>query len=919
MKGDFTRLTFDSRKHFSSVRMQQGRVQLDADWNEQMDIDAHRDETEAVDVIGRCGFPKHDPGFATTHQLGVLTLTNELLIGPGRGYVDGILCELEPGPLVAIAQITGNTLKVAPGALEGVKLVQGDWLAIFDNTGEPKAVNRVQSVSGTDVVCQGPIGALSGTLSFRRLTTFTTQPYLPKATIPTKGVYFAYLDVWRRHVTAVEDPTIQEVALGGPDTATRLQTVWQVRLVKVGDAVGSLTCDSEPNEWKAAIAPPTGKLRARTRPADDPKTPCIVPASAGFTLLENQLYRVEVHRSGKLPTPAGEDAPTFKWSRDNGSLATEWLSQTGDKLTVRSTGRDAVLRFEKGGWLELTDDVRDLRNELGELRQAKDVDGDVIEVATPVDINQFSPVRKVRRWDSAGAVTIEQPAANDGYLSLEGGIEVRFENGSYRTGDYWLIPARAFIGQFSGAIEWPQDGGKPLALAPHGIPHHFCKLALVLVQDTSLEALSDCRDLFSPLTENIDLVYVGGDGQEAGPNQDLPQPIEVRVADGLLPPRSKARVRFKIVQGAGKLAKSVGTVVSTISNQELILETDGNGLAACTWKLGTDTTSFQRVEAVLLENGQDIPGQVVHFNASFRDRGVEPGIHIISVQSLLEDKPIINDTKLHLSYFAAGIRIGCDQELKDCFSVLPETDNPIPPKPNVTVALYLPYPLLPEELQFWGSNSFGDFVIGFKPILLDGTVTAEPRPSQTRPDQIVWRPSIATRNWLEFSLFQKLVRTFLGPDPAKQSLIDFLLVRVSVAGNFIWGETSARQRVYLDGDAFGLEDRGRILLDLPSGDGRRGGDFEMWFWLYDFDVLARVEGVTVFGKVEVPNTSVKIFVGLMDNQGIETRQEITTNQEFSFSGLDPRRAPYRLRAPSLFPWPPPPPFVRLKFRDLRVV
>ena len=38
MKGDFTRLTFQPEKHYSSVRLQQGRVQLDADWNEQADI-----------------------------------------------------------------------------------------------------------------------------------------------------------------------------------------------------------------------------------------------------------------------------------------------------------------------------------------------------------------------------------------------------------------------------------------------------------------------------------------------------------------------------------------------------------------------------------------------------------------------------------------------------------------------------------------------------------------------------------------------------------------------------------------------------------------------------------------------------------------------------------------------------------------
>ena len=53
MKGDFSRDTFDPLKHFSRVLTQQGRVSLDADWNEQADITAHRTETEARDVITR--------------------------------------------------------------------------------------------------------------------------------------------------------------------------------------------------------------------------------------------------------------------------------------------------------------------------------------------------------------------------------------------------------------------------------------------------------------------------------------------------------------------------------------------------------------------------------------------------------------------------------------------------------------------------------------------------------------------------------------------------------------------------------------------------------------------------------------------------------------------------------------------------
>ena len=57
MKGDFSRLTFDPRQHYRAVRMQQGRLQVDADWNEHVDLVMHRLETEVADFIGGSGVP----------------------------------------------------------------------------------------------------------------------------------------------------------------------------------------------------------------------------------------------------------------------------------------------------------------------------------------------------------------------------------------------------------------------------------------------------------------------------------------------------------------------------------------------------------------------------------------------------------------------------------------------------------------------------------------------------------------------------------------------------------------------------------------------------------------------------------------------------------------------------------------------
>ena len=63
MKGDFTRDTFDSRKHFSRVLMQQGRVQIDADWNEQAAILLRYMRSLAADLIGPYGGPAGNSGF----------------------------------------------------------------------------------------------------------------------------------------------------------------------------------------------------------------------------------------------------------------------------------------------------------------------------------------------------------------------------------------------------------------------------------------------------------------------------------------------------------------------------------------------------------------------------------------------------------------------------------------------------------------------------------------------------------------------------------------------------------------------------------------------------------------------------------------------------------------------------------------
>ncbi len=257
MKGDFTRNTFDPKQRYSGVRLQQGRVGLDADFNEQAELDAFLRETALADVIGLCGVPVRDASSESGGGFRIeVAEAGDLSIAPGHLYVDGLR----------------------------VEMTEED-------------------------------------------ATYQNQSDLPGAELPLdeedggEGRYLVYLDAWQHHRTALEDPSIREVALGGPDTATRLGTVGQVKVLRVGDRDDDLTCVSASEAWDDLVDPDLGTLEARTRPGTTPEDPCVVPSDAGYTRLENQLYRVEVHGPGGL----GE--ATFKWSRDNGSVVTSWDGQ----------------------------------------------------------------------------------------------------------------------------------------------------------------------------------------------------------------------------------------------------------------------------------------------------------------------------------------------------------------------------------------------------------------------------------------------------------------------------------------------------------------------------------------------------------------------------------------------------------------
>ncbi len=557
MKGDFTRVTFRPERHYRGVRWQQGRVQNEADDNEQADIMAHRIETETVDAIGASGVPINGGGYA----IGVNDDQTALTISPGRLYVGGLLCELEQ---------PGATLDLQPD----LPLTEGHEVELGE----------------------------------------------------APGRYLVYAHAWVRHVTAIEDPYIREKALGGPDTCTRTQTVCQVKL-------RPLTAEGPP-PWVDCETfglhdlpelTGTGRLRAGVAEAGVEDTPCLVPPQVGYRRLENQLYRVEIHRGGV----AGE--ATFKWSRDNGTVVFPVAGRDGARIMLQDLGPDDTRSVDHRHIVELVDDALVLQGRTTPLLEVDSVDlaqSSITVVGAPPSGVGTDPALHplVRRWDHqdppAGSLVEGAILVVEGEpIALEGGIEIEFEpasegspSRSYRPGEHWLIPARTVTGD----VEWPRGDEGPRFLPPRGREPRVAALAVVERAATDedepaqWEVLHDCRKTFVAQAEHVELDGIGGDGQillhEGIAGLLLPQPLEVRVRRGGRP-WPGARVRFRVVEGEGSLAagSGFGAVADVVPG--LTLETNAHGVAACRWTLGAVSPS-QRVEAYLLRRQADGAGFV---------------------------------------------------------------------------------------------------------------------------------------------------------------------------------------------------------------------------------------------------------------------------------------------------------------------
>lgn len=453
MKGDFSRIRFNPRKHYTSVLQQQGRVALDADGNEQCSIIEYIRETETTDIVGPVGGPIGDEGFAITIS------GNTIQIGAGRYYVDGILCENEG--LLDYAQ---QPFLLDPSPTDA------ELLADL-NSGSITSIQVYLEVS-------------------KRLVTSRDDICLREPALGQADTTVRVQTVWR--VLARAGSAVKPV--------NRFTSAAGARLAADAAAAAVLLPKPTTNccDMTWPLPPtPIGTMGAQTGGGSGDCSCQPVPA-AGYLGIENQLYRVEIQESGD------ETSATFKCSRENGSVVVGITGVSGKAVYVDSLGPDANLGFASGQWVEISDDTDQFGQTPGPgtLYQIDKVIPERLTLQMTETVAQVDTSRnpRARRWDQFGASAVSAgvPLAANTWLPLENGIQIRFTPGNYLTGDYWLIPARAA----SGEIDWPPCGDGPLQRPP--IRPRVLRAPLACITwDTAAKQITvkDCRTVFYPLTE----------------------------------------------------------------------------------------------------------------------------------------------------------------------------------------------------------------------------------------------------------------------------------------------------------------------------------------------------------------------------------------------------------------------------------
>ena len=588
---DISRYLFQPQKRYSGVRMQQGRVILDSDWNESELIDAEELRRTRLEIL--CSKGTSNAGFLVGN---VIFVTKSLPTEPGANVIPGReTCDfsLEPGSFY----LGGLRFEVVPG-IEERFLGQTDWLQMdsrLDALPERPTVAELTNADGS----------------------FSERHDL------------VYLRGWEQCVTAVEDSELRERALGGPDTSVRIR---RMRRAEVLAGVPACCAEAFAALKTELVTPPQGDgithtfddtdcglnsaARLTVTPGDEGITddPCKPQVTAGFLGAENQAIRVQLTAANR-----------FIWGYDNASpfYRVQVLSHEGQLIKIKflSLPPDQASQALKGQAVEILpwsailpnqEKISELQGHLATVSTSYDPEDGTLTLATPVPqqwldwmdghpeyLSERDPVGRkkyfyLRLWTggSGDDATPDHEFTPGNSEALQGtGLRVMFSDHGL-AGDYWIIAARPNTPDI--VVPW-----ELMKAAPPAGPHYFfAPLALIRWSvdtrpDQSPEIIptvQDCRARFRPLCEVGECTTVTvGDGRSTRGDFDSIEAAIAYLPDSggqvqLLAGVHQANVRIVgrhniVIRGCGKQTQVIpgdsnraGSVFHIIDSQCITLE-----------------------------------------------------------------------------------------------------------------------------------------------------------------------------------------------------------------------------------------------------------------------------------------------------------------------------------------------------------
>jgi hypothetical protein len=467
---DISRRAFDPRKHYSSVRMQQGRVIVDDDWNENERIENEDRRAANVDIIGRSGSP--DQGFRIADaRIADGMIDFDAL--PGTFYLGGLRLDLE----------NKETYRT-----------QKDWLQQPDDLHKAPESERFDLVYL--VAWQQPVGAVEDSELFE--------------------VALGGPD------TSMRVRNMRRIKLWGDVQTADCAVAWQ-KLISELEAKNNGKINDE-NE-----ALPDVRLTVSFSEDGVSEDICKPSVLGGYLGAENQTIRVQLVDKGHFTWGFDNASPLYRVEVNESGETVMLLTDPKDQAHWPLSGQ-VVEILPWSAVLPNREKVSGMRGHLSLVNSSYDPDTRELTLTNPLpsgfgeewkprsdadELKEPSEYLFMRVWNR-GSDRSSDPA-----ISFTPGTAVKLGNTGLKvtiTGDdrvpghYWIIAARPETPD--RVVPWELEK----ALPPHGVRRFHAPLAMIHWRTNSAgdiegEVIRDCRRRFRPLTElKTCCTYFVGDG-----------------------------------------------------------------------------------------------------------------------------------------------------------------------------------------------------------------------------------------------------------------------------------------------------------------------------------------------------------------------------------------------------------------------